>query len=212
MPAEVWLVVDIGGLDRWLSGRIIRRAARGCVCRTAEAEPDVIALILVLRLLHIISGAFWVGSVIMAVFFIEPTAKALGAEGDRFFAYLAIRRRAVRVMAIAATTAIGAGACLYWIDSDGLQVSWITSHTGLAFTAGAVAAVTAFAIAGLFLKPELDRLAALGSGPVASSDADIVPHGEDAQRFERRVRRWSLIQVALLVFAIGAMASARYLV
>jgi len=77
----------------------------------------------ILRLLHIVSGAFWVGTVVTAVFFIEPTAQALDREGERFLAHLVIRRRLALVLVIAATTAIGAGAILYWIDSDGLDLS-----------------------------------------------------------------------------------------
>src|SRR5437773_9256329 len=47
---------------------------------------SVNTLILVLRLLHIVSGAFWLGSVIFAVLLVEPTAKAFGAGGQRFLA------------------------------------------------------------------------------------------------------------------------------
>ena len=94
-------------------------------------------LILVLRLLHIVSGAFWVGSVIFAVLFVEPTAKAFGAVGERFLAHALFRTGLVPILVGAATLAIGAGATLYWIDSSGLRLEWITSHTGLGFTAGA---------------------------------------------------------------------------
>ena len=50
-------------------------------------------LVLVLRLLHIISGVFWAGSTMLAVFFVEPTAKAFGAAGERFLAHGLFRMR-----------------------------------------------------------------------------------------------------------------------
>jgi hypothetical protein len=168
-------------------------------------------LILVLRLLHIVSGAFWVGTIITTVFFIEPTAKALGGEGERFVAYLAIRRGLVVVLVIAATTAIAAGALLYWIDSGGLRLEWITSHTGLGFTAGALAALSAFAIVPIFFRPEADRLTAVAAGRITSTDSETNSQRDERERSERRFRRWSLIQVSLLIFAIAAMATARYL-
>jgi hypothetical protein len=167
-------------------------------------------LILVLRLLHIVGGVFWVGSVMLAVFFIEPTAKAFGAAGERFLAHALFRMGLLPILIGAATAAIGAGAALYWIDSGGLRVEWITTHTGLGFTAGALAALTAYAIALFVLKPQFDRLAALVGGPSASEvDAQSPHHESDLD--EPRLRRWSLIQVSLLVFAVAAMASARYL-
>jgi len=81
---------------------------------------------------------------------------------------------------------------------------------GLAFTAGGLAALIAFAIAGIFLKPEVDRLAALVEREIGEAGAQ--EHQRlDHEAFERRLRRWSLIQVTLLVLAISAMATARYI-
>lgn len=162
-------------------------------------------LLVVARLLHIIGGISWVGSVLTSVFFIEPTAAALGEPGSRFLAHLITRRRMTNAMAGAAITAIAAGALLYWIDSGGLRIEWITSGTGLGFTAGAVAALSAFALAGIYLKPGFERLAAL---------ADESPddrRDQEAIRLERGLRPISLAQVALLLFAAAAMATARYL-
>jgi uncharacterized membrane protein len=167
------------------------------------------ALILILRLLHIVSGAFWVGTVVTGVFFVEPTAQALDREGERFVAHLVIRRRLAVILAVAAVTAIGAGAAMYWIDSSGLQLSWITTHTGLAFTAGGVAALSALAIAAIFLKPEVDRLAALEKHQRDAASVEEPVRVDEA--YERRLRRWSLIQVTLLIVAISAMATARYI-
>jgi hypothetical protein len=110
----------------------------------------------------------------------------------------------------AATVAIVAGAALYWIVSDGLRVEWITSSTGLGFTAGAIAALAAYVIALLVLKPQFDRLARLARTSPDSEDA--APGPDDQPDIdEPRLRRWSLIQVSLLVFAVAAMATARYL-
>jgi hypothetical protein len=167
-------------------------------------------LMLVLRLLHIVSGAFWVGSIILAVLFIEPTAKAFGATGERFLAHALFRTGLMPILVGAATVTIGSGAMLYWIDSGGLRVEWISTSPGLGFTAGALAAVAAYAIALLVLKPQFDRLASLAKSPLGSEVEAQSPHVEPVLA-EARVRRWSLIQVALLVFAIAAMATARYL-
>ena len=49
--------------------------------------------ILVLRLIHVASGAFWVGAVFSFFLFVSPTARALGPEGQRFVAHLISRQR-----------------------------------------------------------------------------------------------------------------------
>jgi len=167
-------------------------------------------LIIVLRLLHILSGAFWVGSIVLAVLFLEPTAKAFGATGERFLAHALFRMRLLPILVVAATVAIGSGAALYWIVSGGLRVEWISTPTGLGFTAGALAAVAAYAIALIVLKPQFDRLATVLNDPPAGEVGRSSPPTE-SDLDEPRVRRWSLIEVSLLLFAIAAMATARYL-
>jgi hypothetical protein len=139
----------------------------------------------------------------VAVFFVEPTAKAFGATGERFLAHLLFRQRLMPLLVGSALVSIAAGAVLYWMDSGGLSLAWIASPTGLGFTTGAVAALAAFLIALVVLKPEFDRLATLAGEAPREPD-----HG--AELNERRVRRWSLIQVALLIVALAAMATARY--
>jgi uncharacterized membrane protein len=160
-------------------------------------------LLLILRLLHIVAGSFWVGTIVVAVFFVEPTAKAFGPTGERFLAHLLFRRHLMPLLVGSALVSITAGAVLYWIDSGGLGPAWITSPTGLGFTTGAVAALAAFLIALVVLKPEFDRLATLTDE--ATSERD-----QGDARNERRVRRWSLIEVSLLLIALAAMATARY--
>jgi uncharacterized membrane protein len=163
-------------------------------------------VLLVARMIHILGGIGWVGAVLTSVFFIEPTARALGLPGDRFLAHLITRRRLITAMTVAATSAVAAGAFLYWYDSDGLQLDWITTHTGLAFTAGAAAALFAFLLAGVFLKPGFERLAALVEEARDDRTLQIA-----AERLEARLRPISLTQALLLVLAAVAMATARYL-
>jgi hypothetical protein len=170
----------------------------------------LLELIVLLRLLHIVTGAFWMGGIVLSVFFIEPTAKAFGRTGDRFLAYALFRARLMPVLVVAATVSLVAGAVLYWIDSGGLQIGWILSRTGLGFTVGGAAAVLAFAIALVVLKPHFDKLAALaGAYPIENGEIDDRP--ADWPLEEKRIRRWSVIQASLLVFTVGAMAIARYL-
>jgi hypothetical protein len=165
--------------------------------------------IVVLRLLHIVAGAFWVGAVVTSVFFVEPTATASGREGDRFLAQFAIRRHFVAVLTVAALVSAAAGALLYWIDSGGLRAEWITTNTGLGFTLGALAGLAALAIPPLFLRAEIARLGVVDRGGGREGDGGSEP--EASAEGQAHFRRWSLIQAALLLVAIAFMSTARYL-
>ena len=50
-------------------------------------------LIIILRLLHLTSGAFWVGGAIVTAFFLLPTVKATGPVGGQFAGALIQRTR-----------------------------------------------------------------------------------------------------------------------
>ena len=60
------------------------------------------------------------------------------------------RRRLGVLFPVVAASTILSGAALYWRDSNGLVVGWITSPSGLAFTVGGLAAIAAF-VGGLLL-------------------------------------------------------------
>ena len=108
--------------------------------------------VLVLRLLHIFGGVFWAGGTFLLVGYIEPTVRATGPEGGKFMQRFAGQSGFSPAMSVAAVANVIAGLLLYWRDSGGLQLVWVTTNAGLAFTigglAGLAAAVVGFAITG----------------------------------------------------------------
>ena len=98
------------------------------------------------RVVHVGSAMVWFGGAIVGAFFLAPTAAALGKAGQPFMDHL-MRRRGLGVLfPIVAALTVLAGAALYWRDSDGLQSTWVTSPTGLAFAIGGIAAIVSFAL------------------------------------------------------------------
>ena len=169
------------------------------------------ALFLVARVLHIGGALFWVGAAFTSTFFLEPTMKALGPDANRFTEYLVNRRRFPVAIALSGAITILAGAYLYWIDSGGLRLEWITSRTGIGFTIGAIAAIAAYVIGFIVIRPAYERLGSL-IGELASQGG--VP--TDAQRGEleeidARVKWANWVDAALLTAAFVTMAVARYL-
>ena len=70
-------------------------------------------LMVVLRLVHILAGVLWVGSVFLFVVYVQPSAAAIGPAGAPFMAELLGKRRLVdRIIAIGAT-AVVAGLLMY---------------------------------------------------------------------------------------------------
>ena len=75
-----------------------------------------------LRIVHIVAGAFWFGGVIMMTFFVGPTVREMGEAGPKFVALLVRNRKFTTRMSIAAGLTALAGGILYWIDSIGSHI------------------------------------------------------------------------------------------
>lgn len=166
--------------------------------------------VLVLRLIHIVSGAFWVGAVFTFFFFIQPTANALGPDGQQFVLDLTRRRRfSVFVLGAGALT-VAAGLTLLWIDSSGFDLDWMSVPPGMGFTVGGVAALTAFVVGSLIVFPQTRRIEAI-AGRLAAEGRP--PTGEELAAIDAArvvIRRGGWIVVAGLALAVAAMATARY--
>jgi uncharacterized membrane protein len=169
------------------------------------------AWLILLRIIHVGSAMIWFGGGILAGFFLQPTAEALGKAGQRFMDHLVNRRRMGIFFPIVAGLTILSGAALYYRDSAGLSITWITSPTGLGFTIGAIAAILAFVLGFILIGPSVAEQTAV-QNELARGDGE--PTEAQRRRLERAARRIQLanrIDLPLLLVAGLSMAVARYL-
>ncbi len=166
--------------------------------------------VILLRIVHIFAGVFWVGAGATFVLFIAPTAAATHPESQKFVNYLIQQRRFVTAILIAATLAILAGLLLYWRDSAGFQGSWILSPTGLGLTAGALAAFLAYGVLHMGRR-NLKRLMMLGQQIQGGGKPPTPEQAAELQRLQQRQNRLGTIGLILLTLALLGMSIARYL-
>ena len=67
---------------------------------------------LILRIIHIMGGVFWVGSAWMMAGFIQPAAKAAGPDAAKFMQRLMQSRHSI-LISVAAVLTVLSGALLY---------------------------------------------------------------------------------------------------
>ncbi len=163
-----------------------------------------------LRLIHILSGIYWVGAAFTLFLFLQPTAQATAPEGQRFMLHLLRNRRFSEVGLAAAILTVGAGAILFWRDSNGLQLAWMSRPPGLGFTVGGVAALIALVVFAFLGYPIGRQIVAIGS----RLEAERRPPTGDEQRTladaQRRGKRVGTAVLVLLAIAAASMATARY--
>jgi uncharacterized membrane protein len=174
-------------------------------------EVGVDWLVIALRIVHIGAAVLWVGGTAVFSLYVEPTLNALGPDAEKVTAELVGRRRLPVFYQVSSTLAVLGGLVLYWRDSNGLQLSWIQTPTGLAFTIGGLAAIAAWLSGGIIIGPAVLRVAAIGAEMKALAGPptpDLLARMRAAQE---RLRQMGLIDLGLLGVAVLAMASARYL-
>ena len=167
-------------------------------------------LVIVFRLLHIISGVFWVGAALMLTFFISPTVGATKEAGQGFMRHFMGQTKFNIVMWATAITTVVAGAVLYWLDSDGFTSVWMHSGPGIGFGTAAFFAVLGL-IVGVFQGRNSNAMAKLG-GQIQSQGKP--PSPEQASRLQslgKALAIGGILNATFLILATVGMAIARYL-
>ena len=164
-------------------------------------------LVLILRLLHIIGGVFWVGGALAMNFFVAPTMRATGDAGKQFAGHLMGRTQFSQFMMYSGIASIIAGFILYGIDSNWFTSEWQSSGPGIGFSIGAVFALVGMAT-GIMNGSNNRKMGSLGvqiQGKPTPEQAAQLASIQKQQGWVVPVNTYSLI--LLLVF----MAIARYL-
>jgi uncharacterized membrane protein len=168
------------------------------------------AYMVVLRIVHILAGIFWVGSALVIFLFLQPAAREVGPAAGPLMTSLAQKKRLPDVTLGAAGLTILAGLLMYWRVSGGFDQDWIGTAFGVAITIGALCAIAAVVLGASIVRPSMVKAGAIAQaagaagGPTPEQAAEI-------QALQQRVRATGNVIIPLLVLAVVAMSSARYL-
>jgi hypothetical protein len=168
-------------------------------------------VILVLRIIHIVAGVFWVGSAMFAALLLAPALRGAGPASGQVMNQLVKVQKMPIAMMISSLLTIAAGIWLMMIDSAGSAGVWMKSSTGRTFGLGAVLAILAFVLGMTVNSPAAKRLGALGAAAAARGGPPTAEEAAQMQRLQGRMSVASQIVTLLLVLATGAMAIARYM-
>jgi uncharacterized membrane protein len=166
-------------------------------------------LMIVLRIVHIFSGVFWVGVSFFNVGFLQPTVQSTGNEGQKVMQHLTTQTRFTVTAYTAATLSLLSGWIMYW-NLYGFRLSVLSSGYGLLLTIGAVAGTIAWVIALVFVRRVIARMQAVGGAiqeqggpPTPEQVSEMQEYGEQLEK----LGRWG---VGFMVVALIGMSSAQY--
>ena len=167
--------------------------------------------LLILRLVHIVAGVFWVGAVIFIALFLMPSLRGAGPAGGAVMQQLAqVRRLPIWMMAGSILTLLS-GIGLYWHDSAGFSsTTWLASGTGRMFGLGGVLAIAGSVLGMSISSPAGRRLGMLMAKIQAAGRPPSAEEAATIQQLQGRLTWTSQVLAVVLALATAAMAVARY--
>ncbi len=167
--------------------------------------------LVVLRLIHILGGIFWLGSGLFTTFFLIPALGRMGPAAAGPVMGALQQRRLFTVLPVVALLTIFLGVRLFQIMSGGFSPAYVSSGPGQTFLWSGVAAILAFLLSLLVSRPAAARAGQLGAA-MASQPADQrAATAATLEKLRRRSGQSSAVAMVLLVGAAAGMAVARYL-
>lgn len=167
-------------------------------------------LMILLRSIHVVLGALWVGIAVFVAFFLMPSLKEIGPDANKVMVALQKRGMVTFVPAIAILTLLS-GIGLLWKVSSGFGAEYMGSHMGMALSTGALAAIVGWTIGMTVVAPSMYKAATMSQAlPTITAEAER--NAQLATIMQLRARgaaggRWTAI---LLLVAVLFMAVARY--
>ena len=171
---------------------------------------DMTAELIVLRLVHVVGGIFWVGAILFNSLFLFPAMSEAGPGAGAVMAGLQ-RRKLMSVLPLVALLTILAGARLMWIASAASGGVYFQSTTGRVLAIGAAAGIISFLIGVVIGRPLGMRAGRLGATIAKAPESERAALVAELATVNRRAGLASKTVVVLLIIAASAMAVARYL-
>ena len=167
-------------------------------------------VIILLRIIHILAGALWVGAAFFNLLFLQPTIRATGADGQKVNQYMVQKTRLTSYVYAVATLNFLAGLILYIIIT-GFRPAFLMSGYGLTLTIGALAGVISWIMVVFLVRGIFSRMASVGRMIQSQGGTPTPEQVGEMQTLARRLGSLGTYNLVFLVIAVVGMAAARYI-
>lgn len=168
-------------------------------------------MLILLRLIHISLGVFWVGAAVTNTLFLIPAIRAAGPAGGPVMQQLTQKLKMPIFIIAAGVLTVLSGIGLYWYDSAGFTNAFMRSGGGMTFGIGGAIAIVTLLIGIVAVAPAAKRAAAIGGQVAASGKPPSPEQAAEMQRLQARLGMLSTLATAMLAVTTIAMAVARYI-
>jgi succinate dehydrogenase/fumarate reductase cytochrome b subunit len=168
-------------------------------------------MMIVLRLLHVITGVFWAGAVFFAVSFLFGSIRDAGPAGNAVARQLIGVRQYPKKIFIIALIAVISGFALYAQNVSMSEGAFARSRAGMVYGLGGVAAVLTLVAGMVIMTPTSSKMGALGAAIQAGGGTPSPEQAAEMARLQAKMTMGSRIAATLLLVVVITMAIARYM-
>ncbi len=169
---------------------------------------DFAILMVVLRLIHIPAGVFWVGGVLMMVTFISRSAEAVGEDAAKFMQHFTLRSGFQQSMAGAGALAVVSGYTMYYSLFGWLAP--LNSGAGLALTVGGFAGLIALLIGVFVMGRGSNRMREIAGEISANGGPPKSEQLTEMGALQERLSKAGGITAVLMVISLIGMTLSEY--
>jgi hypothetical protein len=167
-------------------------------------------LFLLMRILHVVVGVFWAGTLIFVATFLMPSVRDAGPDGGKVMLAL-MRRGYMNVLPVVALVTLVSGFWLYWNLMQTVGPIWAASLSARIYGVGAVTALIGFGLGVFIMRPNALKLQAIMEAQAKTPEGPA----RAALAADMTVPRAKMSATApwvagLLAVSVACMAVARY--
>ncbi|MDX1436222.1 MAG: hypothetical protein R3335_05400 [Anaerolineales bacterium] len=166
-------------------------------------------LMTLLRIIHIFSGALWVGGAFINVLFLQPTFQATAPESQRVIQHLNGRTRFLVTVYSVATLSVLSGLIMFAILSE-FRPEYFATPYGTFLTIGALAGIIVWLMVIFGMRRMVKQLGAIGAQIQAQGGPPTPEQAAEMGAISARLTRLGQISLVLLAIALFGMSTAQY--
>src|SRR5687768_16292301 len=123
------------------------------------------------RILHVVLGVLWVGSMYFVSVFLMPSLGEAGPDAGKVVTALARRKYMIFIPVVAIINMLS-GLWLYWKVSSGFAPEYMGSGPGQTYGVGAVLAIIAFILGVTITRPAMMKATELAQAAMSAAPTD----------------------------------------
>ncbi len=166
-------------------------------------------LMIVLRLVHIFGGVYWVGTQFFQLSVLTPAVALSGPEGKKFMQALVAKTKFSAYMGIAATLTMLSGLVLYGIIY-GFRLSVFQSPSGLTLTLGAIFGLASWAHGFFSIRVKTERVSKIAAEIESAGKPPSPAQMQAIQDLSQKIEKAGQISAVLSAVSLLGMAIAQY--